>query len=168
MKLSKKLLVIAFLIAIVPFANAQKKLASPAETVSGKINGASITINYGSPSVKERKIWGGLVPFNQVWRAGANEATTIETDKSLTIEGVTLPAGKYSFFIIPSETESTIIFNKEPKQWGAYDYKEKNDQLRVKIKQQAATTSTEKLAYFVNPNDITLSWEKWNFVMKVQ
>jgi len=158
---------IAFMVTVAGTAQ-EKKVASPAETATGKINGATITINYGSPSVKGRAIWGDLVPFDKVWRAGANDATTFETDKEITVEGQKLPAGKYSFFVIPNKTESTIIFNKESKQWGSYDYSEKKDQIRVKVKPQSAATITEKLVYKINKNDVTLSWEKWNLPISVK
>lgn len=148
--------------------NAQDKPASPAAVATGNINGANISINYSSPSVKGRKIWGELVPFNQVWRAGANNATTFETDKDLTIEGSKLPAGKYSFFVIPNEKECIIIFNKEVKQWGAYKYKEKEDQLRVTVKQKSVDSNTESLVYTINKNDIVLSWEKWNIPVAIK
>ncbi|MCH1613101.1 MAG: DUF2911 domain-containing protein, partial [Flavobacteriales bacterium] len=85
------------------FAVGQKAKASPRENVTGKINTATISIDYGSPSVRGRKIWGALVPFDKIWRAGANEATTFETDKDIIVEGEKLPAGKYSLFIIPNE-----------------------------------------------------------------
>jgi hypothetical protein len=149
-------------------ADAQEKPKSTAETATGKINGATIQINYGSPSVRARKIWGELVPFDQVWRAGANEATTFETDKDITIEGSKLPAGKYSFFIIPSKEQSVLIFNKEAKQWGAYKYNEKEDQLRVTVKQKIAASSTEKLVYRINANDVVLSWDNWNIGFNVK
>ena len=149
-------------------ADAQEKPKSTAETATGKINGATIQINYGSPSVRARKIWGELVPFDQVWRAGANEATTFETDKDITIEGSKLPAGKYSFFIIPSKEQSVLIFNKEAKQWGAYKYNEKEDQLRVTVKQKIANSSTEKLVYKINANDVVLSWDTWNIGFNVK
>ena len=147
---------------------AQKPMASPAESVSGKINGATITINYGSPSVKGREIWGKLVPFNKVWRAGANDATTFETDKDLMVEGSKLPAGKYSLFIIPDEKGCVIIFNKVAKQWGAYDYKEKEDQLRVKVSPKAKTDITEKLLFEISKNEVALMWEKWTIGFTVK
>src|SRR6187549_2507951 len=94
------------------WAQADKsKRPSPPGTATGKVNGATITINYSSPSVKGRKIWGDLVPYGQTWRAGANEATTFETDKEIMVEGKSLPAGKYAFFTIPGEKEWVIIFN---------------------------------------------------------
>jgi hypothetical protein len=167
MKLLKKIPFLTFALLFINFLNAQEK-ASPAAVASGKINGATISINYSSPSVKGRQIWGGLVPFNEVWRAGANEATTFETDKELTIEGSKLPAGKYSFFVIPNEKECVIIFNKETKQWGAYKYKEKEDQLRVTVKQQIANTAAEKLVYSINENNIVLSWENWNIPFSIK
>ena len=161
MKILKISLLLLFSFFAISFANAQEKLKSPPEKATGMINGATIQINYGSPSVRGRKIWGELVPFGEVWRAGANEATTFETDKELTIEGLRLPAGKYSFFVIPNNEECTIIFNKEAKQWGAYKYNEKMDQLRVKVKQQIADSATEKLTYIINSTDVELVWEKW-------
>ena len=160
------LLLVAFLIT--NSINAQEKPTSTKEVVSGKINGATITINYGSPSVRAREIWGKLVPFNQVWRAGANDATTFETDKELTVEGSKLPAGKYSFFIIPNDKQCTIIFNKESKQWGAYKYKEKEDQLRVTVKQKVAKSKAEKLIYSINNNSISLSWDNWIIPISVK
>ncbi|MCF6141232.1 DUF2911 domain-containing protein [Flavobacterium sp. K77] len=168
MKLLKQIqfAIIGFLLVTV--ASGQGKPTSTKESVTGKINGATITINYGSPSVNGRAIWGALVPFNQVWRAGANDATTFETDKEITVEGAKLPAGKYSFFVLPSEKESVIIFNKEAKQWGAYKYKQTEDQLRVTIKQKASKKTTEKLVYTVEKNAVVLSWENWDFVVNIK
>jgi hypothetical protein len=168
MKILKISLLVFLSFFAISFANAQEKPKSPPEKATGMINGATIQINYGSPSVRGRKIWGELVPFNEVWRAGANEATTFETDKDLTIEGSKLPAGKYSFFVIPNKTECVVIFNKDAKQWGAYKYDDKKDQLRVKIKPQAAESITEKLVYKINANDIVLSWDNWNIGFNVK
>ncbi|MGQ7947727.1 DUF2911 domain-containing protein [Flavobacterium sp. WC2509] len=168
MKILKITSLVIFTLFAISFANAQEKPKSPAEKVTGTINGASIEINYGSPSVRGRKIWGELVPFDKVWRAGANDATTFETNKDLTIEGAKLPAGKYSFFVIPNEKECVIIFNKEAKQWGAFKYKDTEDQLRVKVKPQVASSSVEKLVYSINSNNITLSWDTWNIGFKVK
>jgi hypothetical protein len=168
MKILKISLLILFSFLAISVANAQEKPKSPAEKVTGTINGATIKINYGSPSVRGRKIWGELVPFGEVWRAGANDATTFETDKELTIEGSKLPAGTYSFFVIPNKDECTIIFNKEAKQWGAYKYKDKEDQLRVKIKPQMANSNVEKLVYTINSNTVVLSWDNWNISFNVK
>lgn len=140
---------------------AQDKPKSPAETATGKIGSATVTINYGAPSVRDREIWGKLVPFGEVWRAGANDATTFETDKALKIEGKELPAGKYTFFVIPEKDQSvTVIFNKEPKQWGAYKYDAAKDALRVKVKAKESA-KTEKLTYKVDAKGFSLAWDKW-------
>ena len=164
----KKKIQLVVVLFITTFVNAQNKPASPAAVATGKINGATISINYSSPSVKGRVIWGGLVPFNKIWRAGANAATIIETDKDLTIEGSKLPAGKYSFFVIPNEKECLLIFNKVFKMSGTNSYNEKEDQLRVTVKQQLADSSTESLIYTINDNSIVLSWEKWNIPFSVK
>lgn len=159
MKLKMKKAAFFFLLLMSIVGIAQKKMGSPSETVTGKSNGANITIKYGSPSVKGRVIWGGLVPFNQIWRAGANEATTFATDKTITIAGKQLPAGVYSFFVLPHENQSIIIFNKIAKQWGTNDYMESNDQLRVTVENIIADESVEKLEYRIMETRIELSWD---------
>ena len=142
-------------------AQNSKPKASPAEIATGKIGGANITINYGSPSVKGRQIWGGLEKYDKVWRAGANDATTFETDKDIKVEGKALPAGKYSFFLIPRESGTwTAIFNKEPKQWGAYKYEEAKDALRVDVKVKPLSTTQEKLVYNITNKGFSLNWDK--------
>jgi len=168
MKINTKFtaLIVALLITTVGISQAKK--ASPAETAKGKIGNAEILITYGNPSVNGRAIWGELVPFDKVWRAGANDATMFITDKPLTVEGQKLPAGKYSLFVIPNEKETTIIFNMVAKQWGAYEYDQNQDQLRIKVKPQVSETSTEKLIYKINPNNVTLSWEKWNLPISIK
>ena len=168
MGLQKKIYVLFIALLMVPFVNAQDKPASPEVVATGKINGATISITYSSPSVKGRKIWGELVPFDKVWRAGANDATTFETDSDLIIEGSKLVAGKYSFFVIPSENQCVLIFNKEAKQWGSYKYNQKDDQLRVTVKQKISDINTERLVYNIDKNSIVLSWEKWNIPFTVQ
>ena len=168
MGLQKKIYVLFIALLTVPFVNAQDKPASPVVVATGKINGATISITYSSPSVKGRKIWGELVPFDKVWRAGANDATTFETDADLIIEGSKLVAGKYSFFVIPSENQCVLIFNKEAKQWGSYKYNQKDDQLRVTVKQKISDINTERLVYNIDKNSIVLSWEKWNIPFSVQ
>lgn len=139
-------------------AIAQQK-ASPAKSAEGTVKGSKITINYSSPAVKGRTIWGDLVPLGQVWRAGADDATTFETSKDIKIQGKKLPAGKYSFFIIPGETSSTFIFNKEAKQWGAYKYDQSKDALRVEVPSVQTSTLAENLAYEVKADSFEIRWE---------
>ncbi|MBB1194345.1 DUF2911 domain-containing protein [Flavobacterium sp. SOK18b] len=153
---------------VVNVMGAQSKPTSSKETITGKIKDATITVDYGSPSMNGRKIWGELVPFDKIWRAGANDATTFETDKDITVEGSKLPAGKYSFFIIPNEKECTIIFNKVAKQWGAYKYKQEDDQLRVVVKTQVVRPITEKLTYQINANILSLKWDHWYIPIQIK
>jgi hypothetical protein len=138
-------------------ACAQEK-ASPARTAEGTVNGADITIHYSSPAVKGRTIWGDLVPYDQVWRAGANEATIFETSKDIKVEGQELPAGKYSFYIIPGEEESTFIFNSQTGQWGT-EYDESNDVIRVPIKSEDNPDLEERLQYEVTDGGFEIRWE---------
>jgi hypothetical protein len=139
---------------------AQQAAQSPASTATGKIGNANITINYGSPSVKGRAIWGELVPYGKVWRTGANKATTFETDADITVEGQPLKKGKYALFTLPEKNEWTIIFNKTTDQWGAFNYKQDDDVLRVKVKPSAVNELTEALKFEVTKGGVTMKWEK--------
>ena len=156
------------LIATTNFAVGQKTKASPRESVTGKINEATISIDYGSPSVKGRKIWGALVPFDKIWRAGANEATTFKTDEDIMVEGKKLPTGNYSLFIIPNEKECIVIFNKKSEQWGAYNYNQELDQLRVVVSPKKESNSTEKLLFLVKNNAIALLWDNWEIALEIK
>lgn len=158
-------LLVAFVFSTVAMAQEQKPKASPAATATGKVGGATVTVNYSSPSVKGRTIWGELVPYGQVWRAGANEATTVTFDKDVMVEGKPLAAGTYSFYTIPAEDKWTVIFNKTAKQWGT-QYDEKQDAQRVTVTPRKAPTMNERLKYDVNSEGLLLSWE--NMVVPVK
>ena len=143
---------------------AQNTRPSPAATANGNVKGATITINYSSPGVKGRKIWGDLVPFDKVWRAGANEATLFATDKDMQVEGKPLPAGKYSLYAIPGEKEWTIIFNSATGQWGinrdgSTTEDPAKDVLRVIVKPVNCPEFNERLTYMVDENGFALYWE---------
>ncbi|PZX56914.1 Protein of unknown function (DUF2911) [Algoriphagus ratkowskyi] len=158
MNLKKSFLAIALLAFVGFAANAQEK-ASPAKTAEGMIGDAKVTINYSSPAVKGRTVWGDLVPLGEVWRAGANDATTFTTTKDIMVEGKKLTAGTYSFFIIPGESSSTFIFNKTAKQWGAFDYDKAQDALRVTVPSGQGSTMEERLVYQVKPSSFEVRWE---------
>src|SRR5688500_1424021 len=137
-----------------------KRPSPPAQAKETLASGAVVTIDYSQPSVKGRTIGKDLEPMaGKVWRAGANEATVFETDKDVMIEGKRLPAGKYAFFTIDNGSDWTLIFNKTANQWGAYDYKEADDALRVTVKPEKAKSFTEKLAYQVDKSgEVSLLW----------
>ena len=115
----KALILLTFVPFLVTIACGQTiPVESPAASASGVVAGSTIEIYYHSPAVKGRKIWGGLVPYDQVWRLGANDATLFQTSKAIKIAGKTLPAGKYSLYAIPGRSSWKIIFNSEIGQWG--------------------------------------------------
>ena len=143
----------------------KKKPLSPHTSTMAMIGDAHIHIDYSSPGVRNRIIFGGLLAYDQLWQAGAHMATWIETNKDLIIDGKMLPAGKYGFFTIPSKEEWTIIFNSNWDQHGKDEYEEKDDVLLFKVKPIISDEVTEHLEYQVNKiNDnegaISLSWEK--------
>jgi hypothetical protein len=143
----------------------KKKPLSPHTETMAMIGDAHIHIDYSSPGVRDRIIFGGLLAYDQVWQAGAHMATWIETNKDLRIKGKTLPAGKYGFFTIPSKDEWTIIFNSNWEQHGKDEYDEKDDVIRFKVKPTFSEEIKEHLEYKVSKvNDaegkINLSWEK--------
>jgi len=146
---SRLLAVLILLIAVSAFAQPALRLpdVSPAATVGQTVGITDIAITYHRPAVNNRKIFGGLVQYNDVWRAGANENTTISFSTPVKIEGQPLPAGTYGLFMIPSPTQLTIIFSKFAGSWGAYNYDPAEDELRVKVTPHATQDSQERLAY---------------------
>ena len=159
----------ALLISSVAFAQEGKAKPSPAATATGKIGYKTVTIAYAQPAVKGREVWGKLVPYNEVWRTGANDATTFEVDKDVMIEGQALKAGKYGLFTIPTEGgEWTIIFNSVAKQWGAYSYDASKDVLRVKVKSEKSETMMERMTFDVKDNQVHLMWENLAVAFKVK
>ena len=147
------------------FAQQDKsKRASPPETASGTVAGSTITINYSSPAVKGRTIWGGLVPYDKVWRLGANEATIFETSKDIMVGGKKLPAGKYSLYAIPGKDKWTFIFNSKTGQWGikmdgSTTDDPANDVLKVNAKPQKSSSFNERMKFDVDQKGFSVEWE---------
>ena len=147
---------------------AQDNKKSPAQTVEAAVGDTKITINYGAPSVRERVIFGDLVQYGKIWRAGANEATTIEFSKDVKINGKKLPAGKYAFFTTPMEKgDWPIIFNSEPNQWGAYKLDASKNVLESKAK-STEIKPVEMLTYSVSDGMIHLEWATTRISFKVE
>lgn len=145
---------------------------SPKASVSYTIGMTEVKVTYGAPAVKERVIWGNLVPYDKIWRAGANEATTIEFSTDVNMEGQSLKAGKYSLFVIPSEAgEWTVIFNKKHDQWGAYTYDEAEDALRITLTPKLNEGLQERLTYTIHDMKmdmgyVKLAWEKMRLYLR--
>jgi len=145
---------------------------SPNASVSQTIGITEVTLHYSRPGVKGRAIWGGLVPYDQVWRTGANENTTISFSTPVKIEGHDLPAGLYGLQTIPTAGEWTVIFSKDAQLWGAFDYKPEHDALRVQVKPAPAELQ-ERMGFEIT--DLTdtsarvvLRWEKLQVPFKVE
>ena len=138
---------------------------SPFAKVWQVVGLTEITVDYSSPGVKGRKIWGGLVPYDQMWRAGANQATKVTFSRNVTFAGKPVPAGSYAFFLIPTKDAWTVILNKKTDQSGtARDYKQAEDLLRVTVKPKAAPFR-ERLAYLItdftdDKASLDLEWDK--------
>jgi hypothetical protein len=140
-------------------------LASQAAQVKQRIGVTDITITYHRPLVNGRKVWGGVVPYGQVWRAGANENTTIEVSTPVSVEGKPLAAGTYGLHMIPTPDTWTVIFSKMAVAWGSYTYNQSEDALRVDVKPHPTTEMEEALDYEfedLKPDSVaaTLKWEK--------
>ena len=155
----KKIAISLFCLVFAFAANAQKKRPSPAATADGTINGVKVTVNYSQPSANGRKIMGVLVPFGEVWRTGANEATVFEIDKTISVEGKELAAGKYELFTIPGEKEWVVIFQNYANQWGQFSYKQENDVLRVSVKPGKTSGFVETFEIKVEADGVSLAWE---------
>jgi hypothetical protein len=137
--------------------------ASPHETAKATIDGATITVDYGRPYVKGRTIMGGLVPYGKVWRTGADEATTLTTDKAIQIAGAAVPAGKYTLYTLPGENEWQLIINKQTGQWGT-QYDQAQDLARVPLKKSATSAPVEQLTIGIDKNPagggvLKIAWE---------
>ncbi len=166
------LVLVASMLVAAP-ASAQLKLprVSQHSVVTQTIGLTDVTITYSRPGVKGRPIWGDLVPYDKVWRTGANEATTIVFSRDVTIEGKPLPAGTYSLHTIPGKTSWTVIFNKKADQWGSYEYKEAEDALRVQV--TPSTGPNVEWMEFSFPDVGTdsgkaeLAWEKVRVAFKI-
>jgi Protein of unknown function (DUF2911) len=174
----KKTLFAAGLAALVATAAAaqQQPLTiprpSPNASLSQTIGITEVVLHYSRPGVKGRAIWGSLVPYNEVWRTGANENTTISFSTPVRIEGHDLPAGLYGLQTIPTPGEWTVIFSKDAQLWGAFDYKQEHDALRVQVKPAAAEFQERMSFDFTDLTDtsakVVLRWEKLQVPFRVE
>lgn len=144
----------------------EKKIASPPAKAEGSIDGVSVTVNYNQPSAKGRKIMGALVPFGEVWRTGANATTSIEFGGNVKIEGQAVAKGKYGLFTIPGENEWIIIINKQAS-GSPFDYSDKQDVVRVKVKPGKTSAFVETFVIAVEQGTLTLKWENTSIPVKI-
>lgn len=168
-----KLMVAGALAVQLTTANAQLQLPqpSPKASIMQQVGLTDITIDYSSPAVKGRVIWGELVPYDQLWRAGANAATKITFSKDVTIEGVSVAKGSYSIFMIPSKEQWTVIINKDVNA-STDSYSAEKDVVRIKTNATALTENVERLTYTFSDfseemTTVNLNWEKVRVSFKV-
>src|SRR5215813_8842767 len=163
MKLNRAFFVLTALAALIVAVAAQENRVSPHETTEFSLNGKKITVTYGRPYMKGRKIMGGLVPYDQVWRTGADEATVLTTEADLMIGNLAVPKGSYAVFTLPSESGWKLIVNKVDKQFGAFDYDKKQDLGRVDMKVGKTSAPVEQftitLAKAGSGGVMKLEWE---------
>ena len=161
-----------FTISITAQQNLKFPDISQHATVTQQVGMADIKIDYHRPGVKGREIWGKIVPYDIVWRAGANENTTISFSKEVIIDGKEVPSGTYGLHMIPNESEWTIILSKDYKAWGSFFYNEANDLMRFKVKPQSSDFK-EWLEYSfdeITPTSVivVLRWEKLKIPFKIE
>ena len=141
-------------------------------TTTQTIGISTITVNYSSPAVNEREIWGKLVPYGQVWRAGANENTIITFSHDAKINGKEIKAGTYGLHMIPTENDWTVIFSNNSTSWGSFSYQEAEDALRVTVSPKEASAMENLTFFFQNPSpqsvDVTLAWDKVQIPFNVE
>lgn len=164
MKLKLTLSVLALLCVAVAIVVAQRQRVSPHETVEMTLGGKKVSITYGRPSLKGRKAVGGtLVPYGQVWRTGADEATLLETEVDLMIGNLSVPAGSYALFTLPTENDWKLIVNKTAKQWGAFNYDAKQDLGRVDMNVTRTRKTVEQFTISLtgsgNAGVLKMEWE---------
>jgi len=147
-------------------AETMKKPASPPAKAEGTIDGVKVMVMYSSPSARGRKIMGELVPYKKVWRTGANATTSILFTGDVKIGDKKVPQGKYGLYTIPGETEWTIIINKAIK-WGADDYKEADDVVRVTVPVSKTEAFVEAFTIAVEKDQVVLKWENTKVGFKV-
>ena len=151
--------------ALAQAPNLKTPEVSPGAEVSQTVGITKLQVAYHRPAVTGRKVWDGIVPYGQVWRAGANENTTLTTSTPIKIGGKALPAGTYGVHMIPTASDWTLILSKVNTGWGSFSYDPKDDQLRVSVKPRPTADSEERLLYqFDDVTDksatLTLRWEK--------
>lgn len=163
MKLNRVLFILLALATMIGLAAAQMKRISPHETTELALNGKKITVTYGRPSLKGRKVGVELAPYGQVWRTGADEATVLKTEDDLTIGNLAVPKGSYAIFTLPSESGWKLIVNKVANQWGAFDYDAKQDLGRVDMKVAKTSAPVEQFTITLSKSGgggvIKLEWE---------
>ena len=141
---------------------------SPLRSDSTAINDSNVKIQFGSPAVKGRMIWGGLEPYDTLWRTGANEATRLSTTKRVKINGVSLDSGSYALFTIPRESTWSFILNENYQQWGTYDYDRTLDVLRINLVPEQMEEFSERMKFYFENDSLKFHWANLGFSLGIE
>ncbi|MDQ6655852.1 MAG: DUF2911 domain-containing protein [Verrucomicrobiota bacterium] len=171
-KLGSSLVLSVILLAATSVFAQERQRVSPHETVNATVAGDELTVVYGRPRTKdpksgeERKIWGGLVPYGQVWRMGADEATLFTTKKDIQMGDTTIPAGTYSLYLLPTETDAKLIVNKQTGQWGT-KYDQAQDLARIDMKRAPLEDPVDQFTIEISETNaagvLKLAWEETEY-----
>ena len=155
--------------------NDSKERPSPLRQESTDFKNGSLSISFSSPAVtsvdgvdRKGEIWGGLVPYNQIWRTGANEATTFSTSQSIQIEGQPLDSGTYALFTIPGTDSWTLILNEDWNQWGTYQYDSTLNVIQLEIDPKTVNDYSERMKFYFEDEQLKFHWENLTFSLSLE
>lgn len=141
---------------------------SPLRADSVMKNNAWLKIEYSSPAVRERKIWGDLVPYGRIWRTGANQATLLSTETSIKLQGQNIDAGRYAVFTVPDSDTWEVILNSDFDQWGTYQYDSTLDVARFKVTPYTTRQMNERMKFYFEEDSLKFRWEKLGFSLAIE
>ena len=170
-KSAKSSLLLPLFVVLFSCASDPNKRPSPLRVEKAMIGGVSVELTYSSPAVRERQIFGKgkeyLEQYGELWRTGANKATTIFIDSPLLVDSIELDSGMYSIFTIPEETEWTLIINENWDQWGSYNYKESQDVLRLQLQAKKLSDVKERMRLFVENDSLKFQWDQTEWAVQL-
>jgi hypothetical protein len=146
----------------------KKERPSPLRSDSTRVGMANVKIEFSSPAVHSRAIWGDLVAYDRLWRTGANEATVLSTTNAIKLAGVKLDSGKYAVFTRPSASQWTFILNEHWNQWGTYNYDSTYDVLRVLVVPRQTNEFSERMRFYFEDDSLKFHWEKLAFSLPLE
>lgn len=155
-------------IGILSCEQGKKERPSPLRADSITFNSNFLKVEFSSPAVKSRNIWGELVPYDQMWRTGANDASTFSTTGKINVAGQPIDSGKYAIFTIPREKSWQIIFNEHWNQWGTYNYDSTLDVARINVIPRKNAEFSERMEFYFKDDSLKFKWEKLAFSLALE
>lgn len=149
-------------------SRSSKERPSPARSDTSRVENKQVIIHYSSPAVRDRKIWNGLVPYDQIWRTGANEATTFSTTGPLNFHGHPIDSGRYALFTIPTDEQWKVMLNAHWNQWGTYQYDSSKNVAELWITPQKTPEYSERMKFFFEEDSLKFHWEHLQFSLALE